>query len=411
VYDAVIAGGGLAGLTLARQLHREAPGVRVLVAEKRTHPVPEAAFKVGESSVEIGAHYFQVVLGLEPHLREQQLEKLGLRYFFPSGDNCDLVRRVELGPPAFPPVPSFQLDRGRFENALLAMLRADGVEVLDGCAVKQIRLDPADGHELEIETAAGRRTVRARFLVDASGRSGLIRRQLGLTRPVTHVANACWFRVKSRVRVDDWGSDPAWRARVPGDRRWLSTNHLMGRGYWVWLTYDGQPPVVRAGTDEHHDLEVVTERDQRVRHRTGRPRGPAALEEHRALAYGDVAEAVFLGGEFAFRDDRAQPGLDLLGPELLRQLTAPVDDLAEADDGGHLQRAASPADLHGPVGGVDDTPRHPERCEVRDRLQHRRVARRPSHLPASPTTKVCRAAIRCAPSAPAFRAGRSDPSD
>ena len=79
-YDAVILGGGLAGLTLARQLHLEAPHIRVLVVEKRKHPVREAAFKVGESSVEIGAHYLQVVLKLESHLRSGQLEKLGLRY-------------------------------------------------------------------------------------------------------------------------------------------------------------------------------------------------------------------------------------------------------------------------------------------------------------------------------------------
>ena len=54
-YDVVILGGGLAGGCLARQLHLEAPSLRTLVVEKRTHPVPEAAFKVGESSVEIGA--------------------------------------------------------------------------------------------------------------------------------------------------------------------------------------------------------------------------------------------------------------------------------------------------------------------------------------------------------------------
>ena len=234
-YDAVILGGGLAGLTLARQLHLEAPHIRVLVVEKRKHPVREAAFKVGESSVEIGAHYLQVVLGLEPHLRAGQLEKLGLRYFFPYGDNRDLARRVELGPPTFPPVPSFQLDRGRLENLLLAELRLSGVDVLDDCSVKRIALEPLN-HTVGIETRDGQaREVRARWVVDASGRAGLIKRQLGLTKPADHGANACWFRVPERVMVDDWSDDPEWRARVPSGQRWLSTNHLMGRGYWVWL--------------------------------------------------------------------------------------------------------------------------------------------------------------------------------
>ena len=234
-FDAVIMGGGLAGLTLARQLGLEAPHVRVLVAERRPHPVPEAAFKVGESSVEIGAHYFQVVLRLDQHLREGHLEKLGLRYFFPHRDNRDITRRVEMGPSEFPPVPSFQLDRGRLENALLRMLRESGVEALDGCGVREIGIEPGN-HRVVLEDRTGRkREVRARWLVDASGRGGLIRRQLGLTRAVSHGANACWFRVSARVNVDDWSADPGWQARVPSGLRWHSTNHLMGRGYWVWL--------------------------------------------------------------------------------------------------------------------------------------------------------------------------------
>src|SRR5689334_8247861 len=98
MFDVAILGGGLAGASLARQLQLEAPELRTLVVEKRQHPVREAAFKVGESSVEIGAHYFQKRLGLEPHLRSQQLEKLGLRYIFTHGDNRDLAARFELGP-------------------------------------------------------------------------------------------------------------------------------------------------------------------------------------------------------------------------------------------------------------------------------------------------------------------------
>ena len=233
-YDVVVLGGGLAGLTLARQLHRESPHVRQLVLEKRRHPVPEAAFKVGESSVEIGAHYLQRVLDLEPHLRSAHLEKLGLRYFFPNGDNRDLARRFELGPPTFPVVPSFQIDRGRLENALLRMLRETNVEVIDGSTVRRVSLEPQN-HLVEFDDGGEVRSVRGRWIADASGRAAILRRQLGLTRSVTHAANACWFRVKARVCVDDWSREVAWRERVPSSLRWLSTNHLMGRGYWVWL--------------------------------------------------------------------------------------------------------------------------------------------------------------------------------
>jgi flavin-dependent dehydrogenase len=237
-YDVVILGGGLAGGCLARQLHQEAPQLRTLVIEKRAHPVPEAAFKVGESSVEIGAHYFSKRLGLEPHLRSAQLEKLGLRYFFPHGDNSDITPRVELGPPRFPPVPSFQLDRGRLENMLLRTNAELGIGVLHGCRVQDVALageSSGDRHAVTLTTPEGARTVTSRWLVDASGRAGIIKRKLGLARPSTHGANASWWRVKSRVKIDDWSTDPSWKARVASGLRWQSTVHLMGAGYWVWL--------------------------------------------------------------------------------------------------------------------------------------------------------------------------------
>ncbi|HEX5473806.1 MAG TPA: FAD-dependent monooxygenase [Vicinamibacterales bacterium] len=232
-YDVVIAGGGLAGLTLARQLRQEAPALRVFVAEGRTHPVPEAAFKVGESTVEIAAHYFHTRLGLAAHLRDAQLEKLGLRYFFPSDGNRDIAARFELGPTTFPAVPSFQLDRGRFENMLLAANRDAGVDVEDGCRVTSVELGAP--HRVDLATPHGTATRTARWFVDATGRHGLLRRRLGLDREVGHGAHACWFRFPQRLKVDDWSADPAWRARVPTGERWLSTNHLMGVGYWVWL--------------------------------------------------------------------------------------------------------------------------------------------------------------------------------
>ncbi|MES1161497.1 MAG: halogenase, partial [Rhizobacter sp.] len=58
---------------------------------------------------------------------------------------------------------------------------------------------------------------------------------LGLAQDNAHHCHAVWFRIKDKIDVDAWSDDPVWRARCDPPVRWLSTNHLVGAGYWAWL--------------------------------------------------------------------------------------------------------------------------------------------------------------------------------
>ncbi|NJO81461.1 MAG: NAD(P)-binding protein [Blastochloris sp.] len=231
-----IVGGGMAGLTLAWQLKQTRPDLRMLVIEKQAHPVPEAAHKVGESTVEIAAHYLRDVLGLADYLETRQLHKFGLRMFFSADGNHDIARRVEYGQIEEAPLPSYQLDRGRLENDLGIEIQNHGVLFLDKCTVQQIILQPQEEHHrLHIIKDGNTCEIQARWIVDASGRSAVLKRQLGLAKQVGHHANAVWFRIAHPIDINTWSTDPDWQSRVCNGKRSLSTNHLMGTGYWVWL--------------------------------------------------------------------------------------------------------------------------------------------------------------------------------
>nr|WP_298718364.1 tryptophan 7-halogenase [uncultured Steroidobacter sp.] len=326
-----ILGGGLAGLTLAIQLRRQFPSLSIRIIERRRHPVPLAAHKVGESSVEIGAHYFDTVLGLREHLNSKQLKKFGFRFFFSEGRE-DLDNVTELGASRYLSTPSYQLDRGLFENFLGEQVRELGVEFIDGAVVRSFDIGTQGAeHAVRYEAGGMQHEVRSRWLIDASGRAGLIKRKLDLHQDNAHNANAVWFRIGARIDVDEWSSDAAWLNRCDPPYRWLSTNHLCGEGYWAWLIplASGSHSVGIVCDAVTHPLETMNTFEKALAwFRVHQPRLARELEgkQHllqdfcflRNFSYG--CKQVFSGDRWAltgeagvFLDPFYSPGSDFIG--------------------------------------------------------------------------------------------------
>jgi flavin-dependent dehydrogenase len=238
-FDVIVCGAGLAGLCLARQLRLELPELSVALIDPHLPPLPEAGWKVGESTVEFGAHYLAEYLQLREYLERAHLIKLGLRFFFPS--KGPMSQRPEVGLSDFASVLAYQIDRGILENDLREMAREDGTVFLEGCQVRAIHIAEAGGpHAVRVTDLPSGTDgeLRCRWIADASGRRQLIQRKLNLRRPSRgYPCSAAWFRLTGRRDVDHLvpEGDTEWHGRVRKGIRYFSTNHLCGRGYWVWL--------------------------------------------------------------------------------------------------------------------------------------------------------------------------------
>lgn len=330
--DVVVCGGGLAGLTLARQLRREVPAATVTVVEPERRPLPEACHKVGESSVELGTHYLATFLDLKEYLAREHLPKNGLR-FFSAPQGTPLWERTEIGPAEPPIVPSYQMDRGKLENDLRAMCEGDGVILREGWKVQDIAIDGESGHRVTIAPAEGGDTqvLRARWVVDASGRRQLLQRKHGLRRPSVQRASAAWFRIGRRLKVGELvpPTEERWHARDVDDNRWLSTVHLCGEGYWAWLIplSTGHTSVGIVTDHVHHRFTDYNKPDRALawlaKHEPELAAAlrPEELEDFRVMHdYSYSSERVFseerwacVGEAGLFADPLYSPGTDLIG--------------------------------------------------------------------------------------------------
>ena len=237
--DVCVVGGGPAGSTVARRL--ALLGYDVCLIERASFPRPH----VGES--------------LSPAVLPV-LDRLGLRDRVESAGflrpDRSLVRWgargefVRFGAEEC----GFQVDRDRFDALLLNAARAAGVRLLQPATV--MRVETTD-HVRTRAHLRGGTTVCASFLVDATGRTGVLPRRRRRMGPATAALHGYWANVplsgvETRVEASDsvwfWGAPlpsgvfsamafvPAARCRglSPADRealyrRLLASSSLLAR--------------------------------------------------------------------------------------------------------------------------------------------------------------------------------------
>lgn len=213
--DAAVIGGGPAGAALAVFLERM--GHHCLVFEAERFP----RYHIGESLI---PHTYGTLdrLGLLPKLRESDYpSKHSVRFVSPEGTESTPFYFSETieGERA----RTWQVERSSFDRLCLDQARDAGADVRMGARVEHVLFDGARAVGVHVHSANGESyDANARVVVDASGRSTVIGRQLNLRSPVPGLRKASiWSYYKGGLRLEGIDSGE-------------TTIFMLGHGGWIW---------------------------------------------------------------------------------------------------------------------------------------------------------------------------------
>src|SRR5437868_9542767 len=185
-YDVAIIGGGPAGSVAAALLARA--GRRVIVLERDKFP----RFHIGESLLPFSMQAF-TRLGLhEKFARAGFMEKFGgemygacgddgVKFYFEDGFRTQTDR-------------SYQVTRADFDKVLLDHAAESGAEVREETGVDNVEFSD-EGATLLIsrKTNCGPEEIRARYVIDASGRNSILCAEFKLKKNYEHLQKVSVF--------------------------------------------------------------------------------------------------------------------------------------------------------------------------------------------------------------------------
>ena len=185
--DILVAGAGPSGAAFASVL---APRYRVVLADRQARPAP----RIGESLIPAARRLLRDMGLLQAFEAEPHAAYTGNRSFWGGAEEItDFIRDPDgLG---------WHLDRPRFESFLRRAAQARGATLLVPAHLTQPRR-VGDGFEVTAETPDGPQSIRARILVDATGRTATLAKSLGARRHNTDRLVAHWIRGEDRAARD-----------------------------------------------------------------------------------------------------------------------------------------------------------------------------------------------------------------